>query len=150
MAESIAGNVDAALEADFAFHSRLYTIVDNPIFTMLNMGFSHVLHENVRLRRDFAARRDAKNPDGSINTDTVHSEIVDAPRHTFAGSGAGGNAQALHRVLGPDRRRLHPGPLRLRPPQPTIERRTMTALTFVGIGAIGLPMALQSPGQDTR
>ena len=78
VAESIAGNVDAALEADFAFHSRLYTIVDNPIFTMLNMGLSHVLHENVRLRRDFAARRDAKNPDGSINTDTVHSEIVDA------------------------------------------------------------------------
>lgn len=76
--ESIAGNADAALEADFAFHSRLYTIVDNPILTMLNRGLGHVLHENVRLRRAFAARRDAKNPDGSINTDIVHSEIVDA------------------------------------------------------------------------
>ncbi|GAB3040296.1 pyruvate dehydrogenase complex transcriptional repressor PdhR [Parafrigoribacterium mesophilum] len=76
--QSIAGNDDAALEADFAFHSRLYAIVDNPIFTMLNAGLSHVLHENVRVRRDFAARRDAKNPDGSINTDNVHSEIVDA------------------------------------------------------------------------
>jgi GntR family transcriptional regulator, transcriptional repressor for pyruvate dehydrogenase complex len=78
VAESIAGNVEAAVEADFAFHSRLYTIVDNPIFTMLNTGLSHVLHENVRVRRAFAARRDAKNSDGSINTDTVHSEIVDA------------------------------------------------------------------------
>ena len=78
VAESIAGNLDAALEADFAFHSRLYTIVDNPIFNMLNTGLSRVLHENVRVRRDFAARRDAKNPDGSINTDNVHSEIVNA------------------------------------------------------------------------
>lgn len=78
VAESIAGNLDAALEADFAFHSRLYTIVDNPIFNMLNAGLSHVLHESVRVRRDFAAHRDAKNPDGSIDTDNVHSEIVDA------------------------------------------------------------------------
>jgi DNA-binding FadR family transcriptional regulator len=76
--QSIAGNSASALEADFAFHTRLYAIVDNPIFNMLNTGLSHVLHDEVQVRRDFAARRDAKNDDGSINTDRVHSEIVDA------------------------------------------------------------------------
>lgn len=78
MVQSVAGNPEAALEADLAFHTRLYAIVDNPIFNMLDLGLSHVLHEDVRVRRDFAARHDAKNPDGSINTDSVHSEIVDA------------------------------------------------------------------------
>jgi GntR family transcriptional repressor for pyruvate dehydrogenase complex len=78
VAAAIAGDLTAALEADFAFHSRLYAIVDNPIFNMLNTGLSHVLYEDVRVRRAFAAQRDAKNPDGSIGTDTVHSEIVDA------------------------------------------------------------------------
>lgn len=78
MVQSVAGNSEAALEADFAFHSRLYAIVDNPIFNMLDLGLSHVLHEDVRVRRDFAARHDAKKPDGSINTDRVHGEIVDA------------------------------------------------------------------------
>lgn len=76
--QAIAGNAHAALEADFAFHTRLYAIVDNPIFNMLDLGLRHVLHEDVRVRRDFAARHDAKKPDGSISTDRVHSEIVDA------------------------------------------------------------------------
>ncbi|WP_157154991.1 FadR/GntR family transcriptional regulator [Diaminobutyricimonas sp. LJ205] len=76
--ESSAGNDDAALDADLAFHNRLYEIVDNPILTMLNEGLSPVLREHVRSRRALAMRADPKKSDGPIVTDTVHQEVVDA------------------------------------------------------------------------
>jgi DNA-binding FadR family transcriptional regulator len=72
------GDDDAALEADLALHNRLFRIVDNPVFTMLNQGISHVLRENVRERRTVAAERSIRDEDGAIATDTVHGDIVDA------------------------------------------------------------------------
>lgn len=75
---SVNGDDDAALEADLELHNRLFRIVDNPVFTMLNQGISHVLRENVRERRAVAARRSIRDEDGAIATDTVHGDIVDA------------------------------------------------------------------------
>ena len=72
------GDDDAALEADLELHNRLFRIVDNPVFTMLNQGISHVLRENVAERRSVAAERSIRDEDGSIATDTVHGDIVDA------------------------------------------------------------------------
>jgi GntR family transcriptional repressor for pyruvate dehydrogenase complex len=72
------GESEAALEADLELHNRLFRIVDNPVFTMLSQGISHVLRENVRERRSIAAERSVKLDDGTIATDTVHGDIVDA------------------------------------------------------------------------
>lgn len=78
IARSVADDHEGALEADLAIHNRLYEIVDNPIFNMLNQGLSHVLRDSVEARRRFTARNGPTNADGSKATDTVHSEIVDA------------------------------------------------------------------------
>jgi DNA-binding FadR family transcriptional regulator len=75
---SVNGESEAALEADVELHNRLFRIVDNPVFTMLNQGISHVLRENVRERRAIAAERSVRLEDGTIATDTVHGDIVDA------------------------------------------------------------------------
>ena len=67
-----------ALEADLEFHNRLYAIVDNPIFNMVNEGLSHVLRSNMQARRELANAIEERNGDGSMNTDFVHYAIVDA------------------------------------------------------------------------
>ena len=73
-----ASDSDGALEADLRFHDRLYAIVNNPIFNILNEGLSHVLRNDMRVRRDLANSIEAPNADGSRNTDAVHHGIVDA------------------------------------------------------------------------
>lgn len=78
MEHTAAGDPDGALEADLAFHNALYEIVQNPIFSMLNEGLSHVLRSNMRVRRELANAIESRNGDGSMNTDTVHHTIVDA------------------------------------------------------------------------
>lgn len=72
------GDAAGALEADLEFHDRLYTIIDNPIFNILNQGLSHVLRRDMQVRRDLANSIEAPNADGSTNTDAVHYGIVDA------------------------------------------------------------------------
>ncbi|PRY07804.1 GntR family transcriptional regulator [Kineococcus rhizosphaerae] len=78
VAHTKAGDAQRALQADLDFHSRIYEIVDNPIFNMLNQGFAHVLRDNMQLRRDLAMSAETPAADGSFNTDTVHYEIVNA------------------------------------------------------------------------
>ena len=78
IARTAANDPDGALEADLAFHNAMYAIVQNPIFTMLNEGLSHVLRSNMRVRRNLANAIEARNGDGSMNTDAVHYAIVDA------------------------------------------------------------------------
>jgi DNA-binding FadR family transcriptional regulator len=65
-----AGDAQAALDADVAFHRRLVRVVDNPVFTLLHDGLSHVLHRELVERR--AAAGDSR------EIDTVHHGIVDA------------------------------------------------------------------------
>ena len=78
IAHTRAGDAEKALEADMEFHSYLYTIVDNPIFNMMNEGLSHVLRDNMRARRALAISIESPSTDGSMNTDAVHFEIVKA------------------------------------------------------------------------
>lgn len=73
-----AGDDEAAAAADLAFHNRMFAIVDNPIFNMLNDGLSHVLSENVRTRRELARLSSRRKQGNPISTDAVHIEIVDA------------------------------------------------------------------------
>ncbi|MCA1187377.1 MULTISPECIES: FadR/GntR family transcriptional regulator [unclassified Saccharopolyspora] len=73
-----AGEDDRALEADLDFHRRLFTIVDNPIFTLLHDGLSHVLRDEVVDRRRVAVARAPLAPGEERVIDTVHYGIVDA------------------------------------------------------------------------
>ncbi|MEU2614814.1 FCD domain-containing protein [Micromonospora sp. NPDC007271] len=72
------GNDDCALEADLEFHSRLYRIVDNPIFTLLHDGLSHALRSEVVERRRVAVEREPLLPGKTRVIDTVHYGIVEA------------------------------------------------------------------------
>jgi GntR family transcriptional repressor for pyruvate dehydrogenase complex len=84
-----AGDQDRALEADLAFHRRLFTLVDNPIFTLMRDGLAHVLRGAVVDRRRLAAEREPLadpggwQPAGGVGTasrptDAVHFEVVEA------------------------------------------------------------------------
>lgn len=75
---TLAGDHDAATEADLAFHAGLFAIVDNPVFTMVHNGLAYALHQAMHERR--AAARDAESPDsdGRMLTDTIHYPIVEA------------------------------------------------------------------------
>ncbi|MFC4566028.1 FadR/GntR family transcriptional regulator [Nocardiopsis mangrovi] len=72
------GDDDRALEADLAFHRGLVAIVDNPIFSLLHDGLSHVLRSEVVQRRREAAERQPLEPGTTRVTDTVHYGIVEA------------------------------------------------------------------------
>ncbi len=72
------GNDDRALEADLEFHSRLYRIVDNPIFTLLHDGLIHALRSEVVERRRVAVEREPLLPGKTRVIDTVHYGIVEA------------------------------------------------------------------------
>jgi DNA-binding FadR family transcriptional regulator len=72
-----AGDQDRALEADLEFHRRLFTVVDNPIFTLMRDGLAHVLRGAVVDRRRLAAEREPA-ADGPRPSDAVHYEVVEA------------------------------------------------------------------------
>jgi GntR family transcriptional repressor for pyruvate dehydrogenase complex len=72
-----AGDQDRALEADLAFHRRLFTVVDNPIFTLMRDGLAHVLRGEVLDRRRLAAEREPL-AGGTRASDAVHLEVVEA------------------------------------------------------------------------
>ncbi|MBD8535347.1 FadR family transcriptional regulator [Plantibacter flavus] len=78
IAATLAGDHDAALEADVDFHSRLNAIVDDPIFRLMHEGFSHVLRETIRQRRLRAIEVEQPDERGVRRTDSVHYAVVDA------------------------------------------------------------------------
>lgn len=78
IAATLAGDHEAALEADVAFHSRLNTIVDDPILRLMHEGFSHVLRETIRARRLQAIEVELPDAEGVRRTDSVHHAVVDA------------------------------------------------------------------------
>ncbi|HXH34784.1 MAG TPA: FCD domain-containing protein [Plantibacter sp.] len=78
IAATLAGDHEAALEADVTFHSRLNTIVDDPILRLMHEGFSHVLRETIRARRLQAIEVERPDMDGVRKTDSVHHAVVDA------------------------------------------------------------------------
>jgi GntR family transcriptional repressor for pyruvate dehydrogenase complex len=73
-----AGDQDRALEADLAFHRCLFTVADNPIFTLMRDGLAHVLRGAVVDRRRLAAEREPVAEGAPRPSDTVHHEVVDA------------------------------------------------------------------------
>lgn len=75
---SASGDLATATAADFAFHRRLYRIVDNPLFNLLHDGLSHVLRDIVAERRARAAEVETPGPDGRREVDIVHYELVEA------------------------------------------------------------------------
>ncbi|MBK1783284.1 FadR family transcriptional regulator [Prauserella sp. ASG 168] len=75
---SAAGDDDRALEADLEFHRRLFHIVDNPIFSLLHDGLSHVLRSEVVDRRRTAVEREPLTEGKTRVIDTVHYGIVEA------------------------------------------------------------------------
>ncbi|WP_261166734.1 FadR/GntR family transcriptional regulator [Microbacterium sp. Marseille-Q6965] len=93
MVESTAaGDLEAALEADLAFHAGLVQVVANPIFTMIHSGLAHVLREAMNERRIRALA--AEEPqEGRYVTDTIHYDIVDA----LAANDADGARSAIRR-----------------------------------------------------
>jgi DNA-binding FadR family transcriptional regulator len=72
------GDDHRALEADLAFHRRLYLVVDNPIFSLLHDGLGHVLRSEVVERRRRAVEREPLATGKSRVIDTVHYDIVEA------------------------------------------------------------------------
>jgi DNA-binding FadR family transcriptional regulator len=78
VAASGSGHDARAHDAHLEFHRRLYRIADNPIFTMLHDGLSHVLRDKIVNRRRLAAERAPLAPGRTRITDTVHYGIVDA------------------------------------------------------------------------
>lgn len=75
---SSAGDDDRALEADLEFHRKLFLIVDNPIFGILQDGLSHALRTEVVERRQLAVERLPVGPGQTRVVDTVHYGIVEA------------------------------------------------------------------------
>jgi GntR family transcriptional repressor for pyruvate dehydrogenase complex len=73
-----AGDQDRALEADLEFHRRLFTVVDNPIFTLMRDGLAHVLRGAVVDRRRLAAEREPSADGVPRPSDAVHYEVVEA------------------------------------------------------------------------
>jgi GntR family transcriptional repressor for pyruvate dehydrogenase complex len=73
-----AGEQDRALEADLAFHRRLFTVVDNPIFNLMRDGLAHVLRGAIVDRRRLAAEREPAADGGTRLSDAVHYEVIDA------------------------------------------------------------------------
>jgi DNA-binding FadR family transcriptional regulator len=69
---------DRALEADLEFHRRLFTVVDNPIFTLMRDGLAHVLRGSVVDRRRLAAEREPSSEGTPRPSDVVHYEVVEA------------------------------------------------------------------------
>ncbi len=69
---------EAAFEADFAFHTQLLDMADNPVLQLIQDGLSHVLQSAIRSRRLHAAMVEPVQEDGVRRTDSVHREIVDA------------------------------------------------------------------------
>lgn len=78
IAATRAGEHDAALAADIAFHRRLQLAVENPVMHLLHEGLSHVLSETIRVRRLEAVAVEIPDADGTLRTDSVHYPIVDA------------------------------------------------------------------------
>jgi DNA-binding FadR family transcriptional regulator len=78
IAASTAGDHETALDADVRFHSRLNRIVDNPIFRLMQEGFSHVLRETIRYRRLQAVQVEPLDENGMRRTDSVHYDVVEA------------------------------------------------------------------------
>ncbi|PXY35746.1 FadR/GntR family transcriptional regulator [Prauserella flavalba] len=72
------GDDERALEADLEFHRRLFHIVDNPIFSLLHDGLSHVLRTEVIDRRRAAVEREPLAEGKTRVIDTVHYGIVEA------------------------------------------------------------------------
>jgi len=92
-----AGDEHRALEADLEFHRRLFTVVDNPIYTILREGLAHVLRGSVVERRRLAAERETRTAGTARPSDAVHYEIVDA---LAAGdAAAAGDAMRRHFVV---------------------------------------------------
>ncbi len=92
-----AGDEHRALEADLEFHRRLFTVVDNPIYTILREGLAHVLRGSVVERRRLAAERETRTAGTARPSDAVHYEIVDA---LAAGDGpTAGDAMRRHFVV---------------------------------------------------
>jgi len=87
-----AGDQARALEADLEFHRRLFTVVDNPIFTLMRDGLAHVLRGAVVDRRRLAAEREPA-ADGPRPSDAVHYEVVEA---LAARDGAAAGAAMRH------------------------------------------------------
>jgi DNA-binding FadR family transcriptional regulator len=73
-----AGDQGRALEADLGFHRRLFTVVDNPIFTLMRDGLAHVLRGAVVERRRLAAEREPAAEGAARPSDAVHYEVVEA------------------------------------------------------------------------
>ncbi|TQM37949.1 FadR/GntR family transcriptional regulator [Pseudonocardia cypriaca] len=73
-----AGDHERALEADLAFHRRLFTVVDNPIFTLMRDGLAHVLRGAIVDRRRLAAEREPQADGSPRPSDAVHYEVVEA------------------------------------------------------------------------
>lgn len=78
VASTAAGDHDAATEADLAFHAGLFSIVNNPVFTMVHAGLSHALAQAMHQRRAIAIAAEVPAEDGTHATDTIHYPIVDA------------------------------------------------------------------------
>ncbi|WP_175414230.1 FadR/GntR family transcriptional regulator [Agrococcus sp. SGAir0287] len=73
-----AGEHEAGLEADLAFHRHLFTIVGNPILDVLQDGLAGMLRDTLAARRAKALRTETPAADGTYLTDTVHRQIVAA------------------------------------------------------------------------
>jgi hypothetical protein len=94
---------------------------------------STVLRENIRSRRTLALELECVGDVDAINTDTVHFGIDDALATRQPRRRPGGHASALRRLLGAGTS-IQESPVR---------RKPLTSIAFVGLGAIGLPMATQ-------
>ncbi|AUS77391.1 FadR family transcriptional regulator [Actinoalloteichus sp. AHMU CJ021] len=75
---SLAGRVEAATDADFTFHHRLFRIVDNPMFDFLHDGIGYVLRDELTARRAAALAAERRAGRDGWETDHVHYEVVDA------------------------------------------------------------------------
>ena len=75
LASEAAGDVEAARDADLAFHRRLQRMVDNSVLRFLHEGLSHVLRDDIAARRLGGA---GEAPGERNPADAVHYEIIDA------------------------------------------------------------------------
>lgn len=78
IAATLAEDHELALEADVTFHTRLNSIVDDPILRLMHDGFSHVLRETIRQRRLQAVEVEQPDDHGIRRTDSVHYAVVEA------------------------------------------------------------------------
>jgi GntR family transcriptional repressor for pyruvate dehydrogenase complex len=79
---SAAGNNDAAIEADLAFHQLLFSSLSNPIVDFAFDGLRVNLRDTLRVRRAQALTAEVLANNGTrpceFKTDAVHTQIVEA------------------------------------------------------------------------